>query len=231
MATSIQQISITQVGGVFHGIVGTFLIVGASLLIALPIGILAGVFLSEYPSTQLSTFIRFSTDVLSAAPSIIVGVTAYVLVVQRTKEFSGLAGSVALSVLMVPVITRTTEEMLKLVPTTVREAAFGLGSPKWWLTLTVVIPAAMSGIVTGALLAFARAAGETAPLLLTILGKNQVTWNLLEPMAALPLITYKYTENPSPIQNDLAWTSALVLTMLVLLVNIMARWVTRKRTR
>jgi phosphate transport system permease protein len=177
----------------------------------------------------VATAVRFATDVLSAAPSIIVGVAAYVLIVKEIQNFAGIAGSVALAILMVPVITRTTEEILKLVPTTVREAAMGLGAPKWWATLTVVIPAAMSGIATGAMLAFARAAGETAPLLLTILGSNNIVYNLYEPMAALPLLTYKYTESPFPLQNDLAWTAALVLTLLVLVVNILARWATRNR--
>lgn len=225
------SLSVANRGGVLHGIIGTFMIVGASMLIALPIGILAGVFLAEYPSNSISTVVRFATDVLSAAPSIIVGVTAYVLIVQQTKQFSGIAGSVALSVLMVPVVTRTTEEILKLVPNTVREAAMGLGAPKWWLTFTVVIPTAMGGIVTGALLAFARAAGETAPLLLTILGNNNITFDLLKPMAALPLMTYKYTESPYVSQNELAWTAALVLTLLVLTVNILARWATRSRVK
>lgn len=230
-AASGGNIDVQNRGGVVHGIIGTFMIVGAAMIIALPIGILAGVFLSEYPSNNLANVVRFATDVLSAAPSVIVGVVAYVLIVQQTKQFSGIAGSVALSVLMVPVVTRTTEEMLKLVPATVREAAMGLGAPKWWLTLSVVIPAATSGIVTGALLAFARAAGETAPLLLTILGNNEVAFDLLKPMAALPLMTYKYTESPFPSQNDLAWTAALVLTLLVLFVNIMARWATRSRVK
>ncbi len=225
------SLNVANRGGVLHGIIGTFMIVGTSMLIALPIGILAGVFLAEYPSNSVSTAVRFATDVLSAAPSIIVGVTAYVLIVQQTKHFSGIAGSVALSVLMVPVVTRTTEEILKLVPNTVREAAMGLGAPKWWLTFTVVIPTAMGGIVTGALLAFARAAGETAPLLLTILGNNNITFDLLKPMAALPLMTYKYTESPYVSQNELAWTAALVLTMLVLTVNILARWATRSRMK
>jgi phosphate transport system permease protein len=220
---------VTNEGGVLHGIIGTFIIVGTAMLIALPVGIFAGVFLAEYPSNSVATAVRFATDVLSAAPSIIVGVAAYVLIVKEIQNFAGIAGSVALAILMVPVITRTTEEILKLVPTTVREAAMGLGAPKWWATLTVVIPAAMSGIATGAMLAFARAAGETAPLLLTILGSNNIVYNLYEPMAALPLLTYKYTESPFPLQNDLAWTAALVLTLLVLVVNILARWATRNR--
>jgi phosphate transport system permease protein len=154
-----------------------------------------------------------------------------VLIVQRTRQFSGLAGSVALAILMVPVITRTTEEILKLVPHTMREAAMAMGAPKWWVTLSVVIPTALSGIATGVLLAFARATGETAPLLLTVLGNNNISVNLLAPMAALPLLTYKYTDTPFPAQNTLAWGTALVLTVLVLGVNLLVRWATRSRLK
>lgn len=223
--------AVGNAGGVLHGIIGSFIIVGLALLMALPIGIMAGIFLAEYPSNSIATAVRFCTDVLSAAPSIVIGVAAYVLIVQRTHQFSALAGSVALTVLMVPVITRTTEEILKLVPQTMREAAMALGAPKWWLTLTVVLPTALSGIVTGVLLAFARATGETAPLLLTVLGNNNVSVRLLEPMAALPLLTYKYTDTPFPAQNTLAWGTALVLTLLVLTVNITVRWATRRRMK
>ncbi|HNP73216.1 MAG TPA: phosphate ABC transporter permease PstA [Kouleothrix sp.] len=223
--------AVGNAGGVLHGIIGSLMIVGIALLMALPIGILAAVFLSEYPSNSIATVVRFCTDVLSAAPSIVIGVVAYVLIVQRTHQFSALAGSVALAVLMIPVITRTTEEILKLVPSTMREAAVALGAPKWWLTLTVILPTALSGIVTGVLLAFARATGETAPLLLTVLGNNNVSFKLLEPMAALPLLTYKYTDTPFPAQNTLAWGTALVLTLLVLTVNITVRWATRRRMK
>lgn len=223
--------AIGNAGGVLHGIIGSLMIVGIALLMALPIGILAAVFLSEYPSNSIATVVRFCTDVLSAAPSIVIGVVAYVLIVQRTHQFSALAGSVALAVLMIPVITRTTEEILKLVPSTMREAAVALGAPKWWLTLTVILPTALSGIVTGVLLAFARATGETAPLLLTVLGNNNVSFKLLEPMAALPLLTYKYTDTPFPAQNTLAWGTALVLTLMVLTVNITVRWATRRRMK
>jgi phosphate transport system permease protein len=222
---------ISNAGGVLHGIVGSLIIVGLALLMALPIGILAAIFLAEYPANSVATTVRFCTDVLSAAPSIIVGVVAYVLIVQRTHQFSALAGSVALTVLIIPVIVRTTEEILKLVPSTMREAGIALGAPKWWLTLTVVIPTALSGIITGVLLAFARATGETAPLLLTVLGNNNVSFKLLEPMAALPLLTYKYTDTPFPAQNTLAWGSALVLTILVLGVNLAVRWATRDRMK
>ncbi len=222
---------IGNAGGVLHGIVGSFVIVGVALLMALPIGLLAAIFLAEYPANPLATAVRFCTDVLSAAPSIVIGVVAYVLIVQRTHQFSGLAGSIALAILMVPVIIRTTEEILKLVPHTMREAAMAMGAPKWWVTLSVVIPTALSGIATGVLLAFARATGETAPLLLTVLGNNNISFNLLEPMAALPLLTYKYTDTPFPAQNTLAWGTALVLTTLVLSVNLLVRWATRSRLK
>jgi phosphate transport system permease protein len=218
-----------QAGGVLHAIVGTFLIVGVALAIATPVGILAGVYLAEFPGNRATNIIRFCTDVLTAMPSIVVGVTAYVLIVQRTQQFSALAGSIALVVLMVPVITRTTEEMLRLVPETSREAATALGSPKWWTTLTVVVPMALSGIVTGVLLALARAAGETAPLIVTVLGNNNLALNIFGPMQALPLLAYRYTEQPFDVLNEQAWGSALLLVMLVLVTNISVRLATRRR--
>ncbi len=216
-------------GGVLHGIVGTLLVTLVALLIALPVGLLAGVFLSEYPNNSFATFVRFCCDVLSGAPSIVIGVVGYVLLVQQTRTYSGLAGSIALAFLMVPIITRTTEEILKLVPNTIREAAMAMGAPSWYATFTVVIPTALSGIVTGTLLAFARGAGETAPLLLTIQGWNELSVNLLAPIAALPLLTYKYIESPFPSENTLAWGTAFVLMVLVLLVNILVRLATRNR--
>lgn len=216
-------------GGVLHAIVGSALIVGAALLLAAPLGVLAGIYLADYRSGPAATVIRFCTDVLSAMPSIVVGVTAYVLIVQRTRQFSGLAGSIALAVLMVPVITRTTEEILQLVPQSVREAAAALGAPRWWTTLTVVLPAALGGIATGVLLAMARAAGETAPLLVTVLGNNQLTFDIFGPMQALPLLAYRYTEQPFAVLNEQAWGAALILVVLVLGTNILVRALTRRR--
>jgi phosphate transport system permease protein len=215
-------------GGVLHGIVGTLLVSLVSLLIALPIGIMAAIFLSEYPDNILATFVRFCSDVLSGAPSIVIGVVGYVLIVRTTKTYSGIAGSIALTFLMVPTITRTTEEILKLVPNAVREAATAMGAPTWYGTLTVVVPTAISGIATGALLAFARSAGETAPLLLTIQGNTDVSFNLFQPLAALPLLTYRYIESPFPSENNLAWGTAFVLMMLVLIVNLSVRLVTSR---
>jgi phosphate transport system permease protein len=224
-------------GGVLHAIVGTLLVTGAALLISLPVGLLAGVFLSEYPGNSIATAVRFCCDVLSGAPSIIVGVTAYVLIVNARGAdgqpigFSGWAGAVALTFLMVPTITRTTEEVLKLVPEATREAALAMGAPTWYSTFSVVVPTALSGIVTGVMLAFARGAGETAPLIMTVLGSNVLVTSLLEPIAALPLITYRYTESPFPSENTLAWGSAFVLMMLVLVVNILVRVATRSRLK
>lgn len=216
-------------GGVLHGIIGTLIIAGIGLLLALPIGIFAGVFLSEYRSERFATLVRFCVDVLSGAPSIIAGVVIYVIVVIPTQRFSAIAGSLALTILMIPIVTRTTEEMLKLVPDSMREAARGLGAPTWYSTFTVVLPAALPGIVTGVMLAFARGAGETAPLILTVLGSNVVSTALLEPMASLPLLTYRYTESPYPGENTLAWGAAFVLMMLVLIMNILVRVATRNR--
>jgi phosphate transport system permease protein len=220
--------AVTSGGGVIHGIVGTILVTLVSLLIALPIGILAGIFLSECPDNSFATFVRFCSDVLSGAPSIVIGVVGYVLIVRTTKTYSGLAGSVALTFLMVPTITRTTEEILKLVPNAVREAATAMGAPTWYGTLTVVVPTALSGIVTGALLAFARGAGETAPLLLTIQGNTNLSFSLLQPIAALPLLTYRYIESPFPAENQLAWGTAFILMVLVLVVNLSVRMVTSR---
>lgn len=215
-------------GGVLHGIVGTLMVTVVALLMALPIGILAGVFLSEYPDNAVATVVRFCSDVLSGAPSIVIGVVGYVLIVRPSTTYSGIAGSIALTFLMVPTITRTTEEILKLVPNATREAAMAMGAPTWYSTFTVVIPTALSGIVTGALLAFARGAGETAPLLLTIQGNNVLSVNLFQPLAALPLLTYRYIESPFPAENQLAWGTAFVLMMMVLLVNLLVRVVTAR---
>ena len=221
--------SSTATGGVLHAIVGTVLITGIAVLIAAPFGIMAGIYLAEYPAGTAATVMRFCTDVLTAMPSIVVGVTAYVLIVQRVHQFSALAGSLALVVLMVPIITRTTEEILRLVPSSQREAAVALGAPKWWLTLTVVLPVAVGGIATGVLLAFARAAGETAPLLVTVLGNNNLTFDIFGPMQALPLLAYRYSGEPFKVLNQQAWGAALILVVVVLGTNILVRVLTRHR--
>lgn len=226
-----ETVAATPQGGVVHGIVGTLMVAGLALLFSIPIGVLAGVFLSEFPSNTVATVVRFACDVLSGAPSIVIGVVGYVLIVQQFQAFSGFAGSVALTFLMVPTITRTTEEILKLVPHSTREAAAAMGAPMWYSTFTVVVPAAITGIVTGVLLAFARGAGETAPLILTVLGNNDLSFDMFKAVAALPLLTYRYTESPFPAENTLAWGTALVLVVLVLGVNLLVRLATRGRVR
>lgn len=216
-------------GGVLHAIVGTLTIVGMASLAGIPIGIAAGFYCSEYRGTRLATTTRFVADVLNGTPSIVVGVFAWTWVVATQKHFSAMAGSVALAVLMVPMVMRTTEELLALVPTSLREAALALGYPHWRTSLVVVLRTALPGIVTGALLSVARVSGETAPLLFTALGSEYLSTKLDAPMAALPLLVYKYATGPYPEWHRLAWTSALVLILVVLVLSILARIATRQR--
>jgi phosphate transport system permease protein len=215
-------------GGILHGIVGTLIITSLALVLVIPIGVLSGVYLAEYGNNRLATIVHFACDVLSGAPSIVVGVTAYILIVRKTGQFSALAGSLALSFLMVPTVTRATEETLKLIPSDIREAAMALGAPKWATIFRVVIPAALPGIATAVLLAFARGAGETAPLIFTVLGSATLGYELIGPMAALPLIIYRYTDSPYPSEQVYAWGAAFVLTVLILLINILVRVATNR---
>lgn len=222
--------SASDVGGIRHAIVGTLIIAGAATLLALPVGLLAGIYLSEYGKGRLATLVRFSTDVLSGSPSIIAGVVVYILLVQTTKQKFAFYGSVALALLMVPIIVRTTEEILKLVPQTVREAAIALGEPRWKTTLTVVIPTALSGILTGVMLAFARAAGETAPLIVTVFVSNSVRTNIFGDMGSLPMYIYRTLDELTDAeQYKVLWGAAFVLTSLVLVINILLRLVTARQ--
>ena len=216
-------------GGVAHAIVGTLLMVGTACLIGLPIGIGAGIFAAEWPGTRLAKATRFIADVLNGTPSIVVGVFAWTWIVARQKHFSAMAGSVALAVLMIPMVMRTTEEMIKLVPHSLREAALALGFPRWRTSLVVVVRTCFPGIVTGALLAVARIAGETAPLLFTALGSQYLSTNLQQPMAALPLVVYTYATGPYDDWHRLAWATALVLILVVLVLSIATRLATRGR--
>lgn len=216
-------------GGVVHGIMGTLLIVGAAGLIGLPIGIGAGIYVAEFPGHRLATITRFVADVMNGTPSIVVGVFAWTWIVAKQQHFSGLAGSAALAMLMIPMVMRTTEEMIKLVPNALREAALALGYSRWRTSLTVVARTTLPGIVTGSLLAIARIAGETAPLLFTALGSQYLSANLNEPMAALPLIVYVYATGPYPEWHRLAWATALVLLLVVLALSLLARLATRRR--
>lgn len=228
---SIEPADMPSSGGIFHGLVGTLIITGMALVLVVPVGVLAGIFVAEYSKNRIAVLVRFACDVLSGAPSIIVGVVVYIVVVREFQQFSALAGSFAISFLMVPTVTRTTEEMLKLVPQDIRHAAIALGAPKWATIFRVVIPAAFPGIVTGVILSFARGAGETAPLIMTVLGSTMLSYELIGPMSALPLIVYQYTDSPYPSEITYAWGAAFALTMLVLLVNIIVRVVTHRSVR
>lgn len=216
-------------GGVLHGITGTLWMVGLACLACLPIGIGAGIYCAEYPGSRLTTISRFIADVMNGTPSIVVGVFAYAWLVAKQGHFSALAGSAALGMLLIPMVMRTTEEMIKLVPNALREAALALGYPRWRTSLVVVVRSCLPGIVTGSLLAVARIAGETAPLLFTALGNQFITSDLTQPMAALPLVVYTYATGPYEEWHRLAWATALVLILVVLVLSIAARLATRSR--
>lgn len=216
-------------GGVAHAILGTLIIVGTAAVVAVPLGIAAGLHASEYRGSRMARVTRFVADVLNGTPSIVVGILAWTWVVAVQGHFSGAAGSFALGMLMVPMVMRTTEELVVLVPNELREAALALGYSRWRTTLVVVLRTALPGIVTGALLAVARVAGETAPLLFTALGSQYFTTNLDRPMAALPLVVYKYATGPYPEWHQMAWTASLVLILVVLVLGVLARLATRQR--
>ncbi len=216
-------------GGVANAIVGTGIIVGVAALIGVPIGVGAGMYLAEYGSGRPGLLVRFIADVLNGTPSIVVGIVAWTFIVKPTGHFSALAGSVALAILMIPMLARTTEEMVRLVPHSLREAALALGYPRWRTSLKVVARTALSGIVTGCLVGIARIAGETAPLLFTALGNLNFTVNISQPMQTLSLQIYVYATGPFDEWHRLAWASALVLMGLVLIISLAARWVTRQR--
>jgi phosphate transport system permease protein len=215
-------------GGMANAIVGTLLVVGTAALMALPLGIAAGVYLAEYGRGRFSTLVRYTTDVLSGVPSIVVGVVAYGLVVVPMGRFSGLAGSVALAILMLPPIIRATEEMVRLVPQSYRQAALALGAPRWKTTQQIVLPAAKAGIVTAGMLAVARAAGETAPLLFTALGNRFWSLRMDQPIATLPVFIYDYAKAPYTDWNRQAWTGALVLVLIVTVISLLLRLTVRR---
>lgn len=218
-------------GGVMNAIVGTLIIVGMASLIGIPIGIAAGVYCAEYSGSRLAWISRFVADVMNGTPSIVVGVFAWTWIVATQKHFSALAGSVALAMLMIPMVMRTTEEMIKLVPNSLREAALALGYSRWRTSLVVVLRTTLPGITTGTLLAVARIAGETAPLLFTALGSQFFSTNVNQPMAALPLTIFTYATGPYEEWHRLAWAAALVLIMVVFLLSFGARLATRRRYR
>jgi len=217
-------------GGMANAIVGSILILGIASIIGVPTGVGAGIYLAEFGRNRFGDAIRFTADVLNGVPSIVVGIVAYAIVVLSQRHFSALAGGVALAIMMVPTITRTTEEMLLLVPRALREAAYGLGVPRWRTTLSITLRTATSGVITGIMLAFARVAGETAPLLFTAFG-NQF-WNLKinEPTAALPLQIFTYAISPYDEWHRQAWAGALVLILLIVTAVAAVRIAVRRGT-
>jgi phosphate transport system permease protein len=216
-------------GGFAHAIVGTLLIVGVAAVIGMPIGVGAGIYLAEFGGGTVGWLVRFVADTLNGIPSILIGVFAWTLVVRPTGRFTALAGSVALACILVPIVARTTEEMVRLVPNSLREAALALGYPRWRTSLTVVARTARAGIITGCLVAVSRVAGETAPLLFTALGNQFFSTNLLQPIAALPLQIYVNALGPYEEWHRQAWAGALVLILMVLLLGTLARLATRSR--
>jgi phosphate transport system permease protein len=216
-------------GGMANAIVGSAVLLGLSSLIGVPIGIAAGIFLAEFGrGTRLANAVRFTADVLNGVPSIVMGMAVYALIVFHQKHFSAFSGGVALGIMMIPTVCRTTEEMLLMVPHAVREAALALGVPNWRSVLSITVRTASPGIITGCMLAFARVAGETAPLIFTALGNSNWSVNLNEPIAALPLQIYVYALSPYDDLHKLAWAGALVLIVLIVTAVSLVRFVTSR---
>jgi len=217
-------------GGLANAIVGSLMIVLSCSLLSTPIGVLAGVYLSEYSDrSKIAEVTRFVNDIMLSAPSIVIGLFVYALIVVPSKHFSGWAGTIALSLIAIPVVVRTTENMLKLVPVSLREAAFALGAPKWKVSTSVVLKAAKSGVMTGLLLALARVSGETAPLLFTALNNQFFSTDMNKPMANLPVVIFQFAMSPYENWVNLAWGGALLITLTVLALNIIARVVFREK--
>jgi phosphate transport system permease protein len=211
-------------GGMANAIVGSLELLTVSSLIGVPLGVCTGIFLAEYGRNKWGNVVRFTADVLNGVPSIVIGMTAWALVVVTQGHFSLLAGSVALGIMMVPIISRTTEEVLLLVPQSIREAAWGLGIPHWRAILSVIVPTAGAGILTSIMLAFARVAGEVAPLMFTAFGNTYWNIKLSEPIAALPLQIFEYARQPYEQAHQQAWTGALVLISIIMATIILFRW-------
>lgn len=211
-----------------NAIIGSMFILGIGSLIGVPLGIGAGIYMCEYGKNRYSTIVRFTADVLNGVPSIVVGIVAYSLVVLRQGHFSALAGGVALGIMMIPTIARTTEEMLRMVPHSIREAALGLGIPQWRSTLSIALRTARAGVITGVMLAFARVAGETAPLLFTAFGNQYWNLNPNQPTAALPLQIYTYAISPFDEWHRQAWAGALILILLIVVAVSVVRIATRQ---
>ncbi len=216
-------------GGIGNAIVGSFIMMLLSSVVGLPLGIAVGVYLAEFGDGWMGNIVRFVTDTLTGVPSIIVGIFIYTLIVLPMGRASALAGGIALALIMIPIVARTTEEMIRLVPTSLREGALALGAPQWRVTLGVVLPAASSGIATGAMLAIARISGETAPLLFTALGSRFYNYYLDKPMSSLTVQIYNYAIGPYDVEHKMAWAATLVLMALILAINIAVRFFTRQK--
>jgi phosphate transport system permease protein len=219
-------------GGLANAIVGSLLLVGCCTLISTPVGVLAGLYLSEYGDrSKVAAITRFVTDIMLSAPSIVIGLFVYAIVVAQVRHFSGWAGTIALALIAIPVVVRTTENMLRLVPGSLREAAYALGAPKWKVAFMITLRAAQSGVITGILLALARVSGETAPLLFTALNNQFFSTNMNAPMANLPVVIFQFAMSPYDNWVDLAWAAALLITLSVLGLNILARVVFRQKVQ
>lgn len=228
--TELPPAAMQEGGGVANAIVGTLILVGIAAAISIPIGVLAAVYLSEFAPKRVARWIRFLTNVLSGVPSIIVGIFAYGAIVLRSDSFSAFAGGFALAVLMLPIIVRTTDEALQIVPQEVRWASVGVGASNFHTVLKIVLPAATPAIVTGTTLAIARAAGETAPLIFTALFTQFWPQGLFEPIPSLSVLIYNYATVPFDNQKELAWAASLILVLLILLASVISRWATSKST-
>jgi len=219
-------------GGLRNALLGSLMIVGLAVLVSTPVGILAGVYLTEYgDNSKVAEFTRFVTDIMLSAPSIVLGLFVYSIAVATVGNFSGYAGSLALSLIAIPVVVRTTENMLRLVPGSLREAAFALGAPRWKVSLMVTLRAAKSGVITGLLLAVARISGETAPLLFTALSNQFYSTDMSGPMANLPVVIFQFAMSPYDNWIRLAWAGALIITLTVLALNILARVFFREKVK
>ncbi len=215
-------------GGIENALVGSMFIVLAAAIIAIPLGILCGIYLSENRSSKISYWSRMAVDVLQGTPSIVVGIVIYFWIVKPSGSFSAISGSVALAIMMLPIIIRSTEETLKLLPSSLKEAGLALGLPYHKVILRIIVPCGFSGILSGAMLSVARVAGETAPLLFTAFGNPYLTSNILRPMQSLPLLIFNYATSPYDEWHDLAWGASLILLIWVLLLNITTKLITRK---
>lgn len=218
-------------GGMANAIVGTFKLIGLASVVGLPLGVMGGIYLAEFGKGRIAFLVRYAADLINGVPSIVIGIYAYAMIVLPMKHFSALAGGVALGIMLIPIAVRSTEEFLRLVPMAVREAGLALGLPRWKVTVSIVIPTAFRGLLTGVLLDLSRVAGETAPLLFTAFGNRYGSSGWLNPISSLPVMIFTYAVSPYEDWHRQAWAAALVLLMMVLFTNIAARWMMRKQAK